>query len=306
MAKQSVSHTSLGAAICRLIEQYQPTEIRLFNDPVVKALVGTPIRLMMQFAALRNFTFNQTEAAGKGIYGMQICRTRYFDDAVLAALPSRTPSRADALAGRTAAGGIDQLVILGAGLDTRPYRLPGIEGVKTFEVDLPAVQEDKKKKIQKYLGRWPENVSFIPIDFDTQSLGTVFTGSSFDPARPAVFIWEGVTQYISEESVRQTLSFIGKSAPGSLVIFTYVLKSIIERRSNIPGAEKLMDTVAKDAPWIFGFEPASIRAYLQPFSLALIEDAGSAEYEDRYLKPSGRKLAIFEGERIVQAVVSPL
>jgi methyltransferase (TIGR00027 family) len=288
MAKQSVSHTALGAAICRLIEQYQPAQTRLFDDPVIKELVGAPIRFMMQFGSLRNFTFNQTEAAGKGIYGMQICRTRYIDEAAQAALSA----------------GIKQLVILGAGLDTRPYRLPGMAGVNAFEVDLPAAQNDKKSKIKKYLGREPDNVDFIPIDFDTQNLETVFSGSSFDSTSPAVFIWEGVTQYISEESVRQTLTFIGKSAPGSMMIFTYVLKSIIERRSNIPGAEKLMDTVAKDAPWIFGLEPADLQAWLRPFHLAVVEDAGAEAYQERYLKPLGRNLAVFEGERIVQAMVS--
>jgi methyltransferase (TIGR00027 family) len=176
MAKQTVGRTALGAATCRLIEQYQPEETRLFNDPVVKALVGTPIRILMQFAAMRNFTIKQTDSIGQGIYGAQICRTRYIDDAVQATLSQ----------------GIGQLVILGAGLDTRPYRLPGMERVKVFEVDLPAVQNDKKKKIQKYLGRLPEHVTFIPIDFDTQTLETAFAGTAFNPSRPTVFIWEGL------------------------------------------------------------------------------------------------------------------
>ena len=60
MAKQNVGSTALGAAVCRLIEQFQPEEIRLFNDPVVKYLVGTLIRMLMQFASVRNFTIKQT------------------------------------------------------------------------------------------------------------------------------------------------------------------------------------------------------------------------------------------------------
>ena len=82
MAKQTVSRTALGTAICRLIEQYQPEKTRLFNDPVVRQLVGAPIRVMMQFASMRNFTIKQTDAVAEGIYGTQICRTRYIDDAV--------------------------------------------------------------------------------------------------------------------------------------------------------------------------------------------------------------------------------
>jgi methyltransferase (TIGR00027 family) len=289
MAKQGVGNTALGAAICRLLEQHQPKETRLFNDPLVKDLVGGPVRVMMQFGSMRNFTIKQMDAVAKGLFGVQICRTRFIDDAVQMALTQ----------------GIEQLVILGAGLDTRPYRLPGIERVKVFEVDLPTVQTDKTKKLQKHLGHLPKNVTFIPIDFDTQTLDAVFAGKGFDPSKPAVFIWEGVTQYISEEAVRQTLSFVGKSAPGSIILFTYVLRSIIERHSDIPDAGKMMDAVAKNStPWIFGLEPSTLQAFLQPFHLSLVADVGNADYQEKYLQPLKRNLTVFEGERIVQAIVA--
>jgi methyltransferase (TIGR00027 family) len=288
MAKQTVGRTALGAAVCRLIEQYQPKETRLFEDPVVQGLVGTPIRAMMQFAAMRSFTIQQTDGIAQGIFGAQICRTRYIDDTVMAALSQ----------------GIGQLVILGAGLDSRPYRLPGSERVKVFEVDLPSVQDDKKKKIQKIFGRLPEHVTFVPIDFDTQELGDVFSGTNFDPSRPAVFVWEGVTQYITEDAVRRTLAFVGKTAPGSVIVFTYVLKSIIERRSDIPEADQLMDAVAKDSPWIFGLEPSRLPDFLKPFHLVLIADVGNADYQGKYLKPISRDLVVSKAERIVKAVVN--
>lgn len=289
MAKQGVGNTALGAATCRLIEQYQPDGTRLFSDPLVKDMLGAPIRLLMGLTPMRNYTIQQTDAAAPGIYGAQICRTRYIDDAAQAALSQ----------------GIRQLVILGAGLDTRPYRLPGIGQVTVFEVDLPSVQNEKKKQIQKHFGQLPKNVSFVPIDFDTQALEAVFAGSAFDPSQPAVFIWEGVTQYISAEAVLKTLAFIGQSAPGSLLIFTYVLKSVIERRSSIDGADKIMDRVSKgNAPWVFGLEPADVPAFLQPFHLKLITDVGSADYQAKYLKPLGRDLVVSEMERVVQAVIT--
>jgi methyltransferase (TIGR00027 family) len=288
MAKQTVGRTALGAAVCRLIEQYQPEETRLFNDPVVKGLVGAPIRVMLQIPAMRSFTIQQTDGIAPGIFGGQICRTRYNDDAVRAAISQ----------------GVRQLIILGAGLDTRPYRLPGIERVKVFEVDLPFVQDDKKKKIQKILGKLPEQVTFIPIDFDKQNLEEVFAGTNFDPSRPAVFVWEGVTQYITEDAVRRTLAFVGKSAPGSTIVFTYVLKSVIERRSNIPGADRLMAQVQKDSPFIFGLEPSGIPDFLGLFHLNPVADVGNADYQEKYLKPMGRHLVVSEIERIVQAVVN--
>jgi methyltransferase (TIGR00027 family) len=271
-----------------LIEQYQPEKIRLFWDPVAGELVGGPLRFLMRFASMRNLTMKQTDAVAKGIYGTQICRTRYIDEAVLAAFSQ----------------GIKQLVILGAGFDTRPYRLPGMKSIKVFEVDLPAVQEDKKNKVQRYLGRVPDNVTFIGMDFDTQNLGAVLTETALDPSEPVVFIWEAVTQYLSEEAVRRTLAFVGKSAPGSILLFTYVLKSLIERRSDIPGANRLMDVVARQSPWVFGLEPSRIPEFLRPHHLVATADVGSAYYQEKYLNPVERDLVVFQGERVVQAVVS--
>jgi methyltransferase (TIGR00027 family) len=240
---------------------------------------------MMQIGAVRKFTVQQTDGVMPGLYGAQVCRTRYIDDVVQAGQ----------------AQGIGQVVILGAGLDTRAYRLPGMERVKVFEVDLPAVQAGKKKSIQKALGRMPENVTFVPIDFDTQTLDAALAGTGYDASQPAIFVWEGVTQYITVEAVRRTLAFVGKAAPGSAIAFTYVLKSIIERRSDLPGAEKMMAQVARQAPWIFGLEPAEAAEYLQPFGLTLVEDVGSAQYQERYLKPIGRVMDVSEAERIIKA-----
>jgi methyltransferase (TIGR00027 family) len=144
MAKQTVSRTALSTAICRLIEQYQPDRTRLFDDPVVEHLVSAPIRAMMRLASMRNFTIKQTDAVAQGIYGAQICRTRYIDDVVREAL----------------ARGIGQLVLLGAGFDTRPYRLAGMESVKVFEVDLPLVQNDKRKRLQ-FEG---ERIAYAAVD----------------------------------------------------------------------------------------------------------------------------------------------
>jgi methyltransferase (TIGR00027 family) len=270
-----------------LIEQYQPAQARLFDDPIARELVGAPIRFMMRFPGM-SLTMNRTDAVAAGIYGAQICRTRYIDDTVQAALSQ----------------GITQLVILGAGLDARPYRLPGTESAKVFEVDLPSVQNEKKKRVRKYLGRLPDHVTFIPIDFDTQSLESVFGGTGFDPARPAVFVWEGVTQYIKEEAVRQTFRFIGGCAPASIVVFTYVLKSVIERRSAIQGADRMLDVVAKQAPWVFGLEPSNLADFLRPFHLVLTADVGEADHQEKYLKPANRNLAVFQGERIAQATVA--
>lgn len=288
MAKQGVSNTAFGAATFRFVEQFQPEKIRLFHDPVLKDLVGTPIRFMMQSALIRNYAIKQSDAIMPGIYGVQICRTRFIDETVQTALTR----------------GIRQVVIMGAGLDTRPYRLAGMERVQAFEVDLPFMQEIKKKRLQKHFSRLPENITFVPIDFDKESLEAVFIGTAFDPAKPAVFVWEGVTQYLTEEAVGRTLAFVGTSAPGSILVFTYVLQSMIEGHSDLAGAANLMEMMEKrGSPWLFGLEPSRVASYLAPFHLNLTADVGNADYQMRYLEPLGRQLMVSECERIAQATV---
>jgi methyltransferase (TIGR00027 family) len=288
MANRGAGGTAIGAAICRLVEQYQPPQMRLFNDPVIEAIVQWPIKAAMRFSAVRNFFLRKTEDVAEGTYGALVCRVRYNDDLIETAISD----------------GIEQLVILGAGLDTRACRLPRIDRMRVFEVDLPKVQINKKAKVANYLGGLPSNVTFVPIDFNVDSLESVFARTPFDSSKRAVFIWEGVTQYIPEDAVRRTLAFVGKSAPGSVIAFTYVLKSIIDVDSDIPGAQRLMIEVAKQgAPWIFGLDPKSIGEFLGTFCLMLKADVGSADYQARYLRPINRKLAVSECERIAEAVV---
>jgi methyltransferase (TIGR00027 family) len=283
MSHRGVGKTALGAAVCRLIEQAEPAGTRLFVDPVVGDLLGAPVRWMLKLSGMRHLVMGMME----GVYGLQVCRTRYIDDAVVEALSD----------------GMEQLVLLGAGYDTRPYRLPGLERVRIFEVDLPHVQADKMRELRRHR-RSTERVTFIPIDFDKQPLQAALAGTAFDSSKRSVIVWEGVTQYISEEAARRTLAFVGAQAPATVLVFTYVLKSVVERRSQIPGADKMMDAIAKrGAPWVFGLEPSGVEALLREFGLCLVADDGGADYERKYLKPLKRELSVSEVERIVQARV---
>jgi methyltransferase (TIGR00027 family) len=288
MANKKSGQTAFNVAAVRLIEQYQPKLIRLFTDPVIKNFFNWPIRFLLEFKIVRNWLIRFSDNKTKGIYGSQICRTKYIDDSLQSAIEN----------------GVEQVVILGAGLDTRPYRVPGHDQIKFFEVDMPSIQDYKKKKVENYLGLSPDNVIFIPIDFDSQTLDEVFAGKGLDFSKPAVFIWEGVTPYITEDAVGNTLQFIAKNLPGSIVIFTYILKSVVEKTSNIEGADDLVNYLNKyGVIWHFGLDPLNVAEFLQQFNLKLIEDIGASYYQEKYLKPLGRRLDVSEIERIAYATV---
>lgn len=288
MANKKSGQTAFNVAAGRLAEQYQPKEIRLFIDPVIKNLFNWPIQFLMGFKIIRDWLIRFSDNKTKGIYGSQICRTKYIDDSLQSAIES----------------GIEQVVILGAGLDTRPYRITGRDHIKFFEIDMPSIQDYKKKKVENYLGLLPNNVVFIPIDFNTQTLDAVTVGKGLDFSKPVFFIWEGVTPYITEEAVGNTLRFISKNSPGSIVVFTYILKSVVEKSSDIEGAYDLVKYLEKyGITWHFGLDPFEIAGFLEAFNLKLLEDVGAAYFQEKYLKPLERRLVVSEIERIVYATV---
>lgn len=139
MSKFGASSTSDGAAFCRAVEQYLPEKERLFTDPLVYDLMSGFYQWILRSPRIRQYLIDQTEAATKGLYGAQICRTRYIDEAVTAALKN----------------GIRQVVILGAGIDTRAFRLAGMEQSQVFELDMPRVVKVKQARVAKRLGEYP-------------------------------------------------------------------------------------------------------------------------------------------------------
>ena len=107
-----------------------------------------------------------------GVFGVKFCGTRYVDDVLQSAIEK----------------GIENVVILGAGLDARPYRIPGISKTNVFEVDLPSTQNYKKKRLKKVLGSLPSHVTFVPIDFNNQTLEEVLEPEVLDLLKPVIFM----------------------------------------------------------------------------------------------------------------------
>jgi methyltransferase (TIGR00027 family) len=266
-----------------LVEQAQPPRYRQFNDPVVGGLLDPMLTMMAQMGPMRD---QLLAALGPGTYGAQVMRTRYIDDVV--------SDRVEA--------GISQLVILGAGLDTRAYRMASLAATTVFDVDRPGTQRYKLKKLRRTPPR-ARDVRFVPTDFNLHSLGEVLTAAGLDHQRPVMFVWEGVTQYLTEAAVRSTLSLVGESAPGSTIVLTYILRRVIADGSW--GEGDVRDLLGSSEPWRFGLEPTQLRAFLGEFGLELVEDVGEAEYQARYLNPIWRQLPVNHIERVAVATVLP-
>jgi methyltransferase (TIGR00027 family) len=230
------------------------------------------------------------EKSTPGIMGWMFFRFRYINDV---------------LKDRIAKKEIETVVNLGAGMDCRAYYIPGMESILYFELEHPSVIKQKKAKMEKILGKLPNNVIYVPIDFEKQSLDTELEKAGYDLTSKTLFISEGVTQYISKEANDSTLQYVAQAAPGSKIVFTYILKSFIEGK-NIHDGIKVMYKYMREKNnplWIFGLDPTDMGDYLSKYSLSLIEDIGSEEMNERYMKLVDLDLSIFEIERMALAEV---
>ena len=215
-----------------------------------------------------------------------MCRTRRIDDAVRDAI------------GR----GLRPLVILGAGLDTRPYRLDGIANLRTVEIDLPAVQEFKRSRLLRRFGGLPPNVCFVSTDFNREPLDAVLERGGLAPSEAAVFVWEGVSQYLLPEAVDSVLRTIARRPRGTELIFTYVLEEAITKAFRPGRSEAFRKSAARQPePWRFGIDPSQLGAFLAARGLSLRQDFGAREHLADYLRPAGRMFEVSEIERVAIA-----
>ncbi len=125
---------------------------------------------------------------------------------------------------------IDQLVFLGAGFDTRSYRLRPEAGVRCFEIDEPKTQEFKREMLKK-AGVDTSRVTYVPADFLSEDWLEKLVAAGFEPDKPSFFLWESVTMYLDRETVEGTMRKIAGTATGSVVAFDYFSAELLESRS---------------------------------------------------------------------------
>lgn len=283
-------NTCMGVAFLKATGMLYPKEKRLFEDPFAQKLLPSFHRFiifLMRRPKIFNFLMKWRERTTPGLVGWLFCRFRYIDDVLKGSIKK-----------------IETVVNLGSGMDCRAYYIPGVENIRYFEVDHPTVIKKKKAKMKKILGRLPNHVVYVPVDFEKQSLETELKKAGYNSSYKTLFIWEGVTQYISEEANDNTFKFVAQAATGSKIVFTYVPKSFIEGKNINNDAKNMYKWMVKRfSLWIHGMDPKNIGDYLSKYSLHLIEDIGSEQMQERYMRLVNIDLTVFGIERISLAEV---
>jgi methyltransferase (TIGR00027 family) len=266
--------SAIGAATVRAFAALEADE-RLRNpDHLAQALLDPGSGAVPQAGAVDSFRA-QLEGILPGAYHFQNSRTMYFDDLVRQAL----------------ADGMRQVVILGAGFDTRAYRIGDPDGgARFFEVDAPALQAEKRAKIAHLFGQEPAHVAYLPLDFNIQSLAELLAVPGYDAALPTFFLWEGVTYYLTAAGIDATLGFVaGHAAPGSRIAFDYMPAGMIDGSGSYYGGAESRSYMGKfGEPLLFGIQEDGIAAFLEDRGFALRSAISFADLERRYLtEPNG-------------------
>ncbi len=252
------SRTAWAAAAHRAVHQVLE-QGRIFSDPLALRILGEDAEAVIREA--------EQQPSRRRMRIFIAVRTRFAEDALAAAIE----------------GGVRQLVVLGAGLDTYAYRGTWGNRLRIFEVDHPATQAWKRQRLEDAAIPIPKSLTFAPIDFERQTLAEGLAAADFDSAQRTFFTWLGVVPYLTEEAVWSTLGFIANLPNGAHVVFDY---------SNPPdslppewraGHKKRAAHVAElGEAWLTHFEADDLRAKLMALGFSEVEDLGPPQIAARY------------------------
>ena len=244
------SKTAMGIAMDRALESMKPEGERICYDPyaihfINPDMLDWAVRNPDKAKAIRE----ERERLVPGSQNSIIARVRYFDDFVKGSIDD----------------GLGQLVILGAGYDTRAYRMVGLKKIRTFEVDHPVTQVVKKEKIKEIFGGLTDNVVYIPVDLGTEDLSQKLLDAGYDRSLKTLFLMEGLLYYLSPDVVDEILSFIVKnSGEGSSIIFDYFPRSIVNENSSLELGKHIRNGFAQiGEPLRFGIGDGMVEAFLK-------------------------------------------
>lgn len=259
------------------VEHNEAAGRRLVDDDLAESFLPTGLRTLARltrFGPLRASMIAASDRSGPGLWASIACRKRFIDERV-----------------SDPAGEIDAVVILGSGLDTRPYRIARYSDLPVFELDQQINIDRKTGTVQRVLGAVPASVRLVGVDFERDDVMTALTDNGLRDTGRTLFIWEGVTQYLTPGAVHGMFEQLRAVQPGSRLVFTYVRQDFIDG-TNLFGAEAVYRRFRRRRQvWKSGFEPEQLEETLRGYGWRLIEQAGPAYYRDTYIRPTGRKIS---------------
>jgi len=245
----------------------------VFADPLALAVVGSEAETELRTGS------EWHGASSTGLRAFIAARSRLAEDTL-----------ADAIT-----RGVGQYVLLGAGLDTFAYRSGAkYPGLKVFEIDHPATQAWKRERLAEVHIAVPKNVTYVPVDFETDTLVDGLKRAGFDFSGPAVFAWLGVTPYLSPATVMDMLHTVAHTMQrGSEIVFDYTqpLSNMTQdERANFSAMAERVASLGE--PFRSSFEPGAFARDVAAAGFSAVEDFDVEMLNARYFadREDGLKL----------------
>jgi methyltransferase (TIGR00027 family) len=276
MTQRPVSETALGIAQLRAVHQFLDDEPKILDDAVILRLLGADAveQLKVDFAGA-------DRPQRRGLRADVVWRSRYAEDRLAQAVRR----------------GVRQCVILGAGFDTFAYRQPDwARHLRIYEIDSPATQEEKHRRLQAAGIAVPENLEFVPVDFEQMSLSEALRAGGLDVFAPAFFSCLGVLVYLTRKAVDSIFVTMAAFPADSEVVFTF---SPPDNASS-----KLAETLrARGEAWLTHMEPQTLADELRGLGFSRISILDLEEVERAYFQGRSDGLRPAGVERLATAVV---
>lgn len=257
------SRTAFGVARRRAAHQVLDQQPLVLNDPIAVPILGPHTAASILAEADKH-----NDPFSRAIRAFMVARSRYAEEQL----------------GTAISAGTSQYVILGAGLDTFAYRNL-YSKLKVFEVDHPATQEWKRYMLAQAVIELPPSLTFIPVDFEKQTLTEGLAQTIFDSTRSAFFSWLGVTPYLTLEAFRATLRVIASMPQGSGVTFEYALdRSLLSFREKLAFDDVAARVAKAGEPFRLFFAPDEMQRELRSAGFSRIEELTSNDINTRYFR----------------------
>ena len=269
---QKPSETALFAALRRTIANKEFNNEKFGPDYLAEYFLPPHFRFFLKFKKIRANTKNRLNEFLPGLNEYMIARTVYFDRLFMKALKDKTP----------------QIVLLGAGYDSRAYRFTeSNHGTRIFELDIPPTQDRKKERIKKARIDIPKQVTFVPINFNLESLKDVLEKAGYDNQQKTLFIWEGVSYYLEMESVDRTLEFASHAAhQESTLAFDYTISISEENIDHYYGVKEFTQTMKEqhaNEELMFSIDEGEVELFLEQRGLKMVDQLDNQEIERTFL-----------------------
>jgi methyltransferase (TIGR00027 family) len=279
-----ISKTAEFTCLLRAVSFYEKKPQYKSNDYIAPVLIPKFIVPVIKIGPIKNFF--KKRIFPKGMYEYVVARTKYIDSVFQYVMKS----------------GFDQVLIFGAGFDSRSIRFTELKNTtKIFELDAPITQNAKINQLKKRGIKIKPNTTFISIDFNNESIKDKLLQSGFKNDKKSFFILEGLTMYLGSEAIDKTFNIINElSGDGSEVVFDYIYSSVLRGENLYYGESEVYSGVKdRNEPWCFGIEEGEIESFLENKNLQLIQNLNSEDLEREYFIENGKILSKVNGTHAI-------